>query len=150
MRFTVRKRFDGWVQGLVDAAVKRHLPDRETVIINAVQGIDRKDLAWHVDSPEFRKNVAQFVKEDVASDVAAEIDLDDLADKVAASRAYDIDAEDVARHMDAEDVASYVEVDTDTIAEKVCEEIDASSVASELDYDKLAEALVEKLKEAWA
>jgi hypothetical protein len=148
--FQIRKRFDGWSHGLVDAAVKRHLPDRETVIINAVKSIDRKDLAWHVDSPEFRKNVAQFVKEDVASDVAAEIDLDDLAEKIAASRSCNIDAEDVARHIDAEDVASYVDVDADTIAEKVAEDMDASDVARELDYDKLAEALVEKLKEAWA
>ena len=101
-------------------------------------------MAWHVDTPEFRKNVAQFVKESV------DIDTDELADKIAASRASYIDAEDVARHMDAEDVASYIDVDTDTIAEKVAEDLDASDVASELDYGKLAEALVEKLKEAWA
>ena len=148
MKFRIRERFDGWVKGMVNAAVWERMPDRETVIINAVKSIDRKDLAWHVDSPEFRKNVAQFVKEGVAWD--AEIDLDDLADKIAASRSCNIDAEDVARHIDAEDVASYVDVDADTIAEKVAEDLDASDVARELDYDKLAEALVEKLKEAWA
>jgi hypothetical protein len=142
----MRKRFSDWLQGLVDAAVARQLPDREELVIHTIRGIDRKDLAWHLDTPDFRKNVAQFAKEGLAE----EIDLDDLAEKIAASRSVDIDAEDVARHMDAEDVASYVDVDTDTITEKVCEEIDASSIASELDYDKLAEVLVSKLKEAWA
>jgi hypothetical protein len=73
-----------------------------------------------------------------------EIDLGDLAGKIAAQRSFDIDAEDVARHMDAEDVASYVDVDTDTIAEKVAEEIDVSEC---VDYDRLAAALVRKLKE---
>lgn len=142
----IAQRLNKWFQGVVDAAVKRHLPDTEMVMINAIKSIDKKDLAWHIDSPEFRKNVAQFVAESMSD----EIDLDDLADKVAETRARDIDAEDVARHMDAEDVASYVDVDADTIAEKLAEEVDAGDVARELDYDKLAEALVSKLKEAWA
>jgi hypothetical protein len=135
----LKERFDTWVQGMVNEAVKRHMPDRETVIINAISGIDRKDLAWHVDTPDFRKNVAQFVKEELEDD----IDTSEIARKIAET----MDAEDVAHYMDAEDVANYIDVDSDTIAEKVAAEID---VASCIDYDQLAEKLVEKLKEAWA
>jgi hypothetical protein len=75
--------------------------------------------------------------------VIDQIDLGGIADKTAEM----ISVEDVAYHLDTEDVASYIEVDTDTIAEKVAEDIDVSEC---VDYDKLAEALVGKLKEAWA
>lgn len=161
------KRVREWVQARIDDAVRRRMPDPEALMINAIRGIDRKDLAWHVDTPEFRKNVAQLVKEgndflhelsaltascddlraavsrQVADRVIDQIDLGDIAGKTAEM----ISAEDVAYHMDAEDVAGYVEVDADTIAEKVAEDIDVSEC---VDYDKLAEALVSKLKEAWA
>jgi hypothetical protein len=135
----LRERFDAWVQGMVDAAVARRMPDPDTLMINAVRSVDRKDLAWHVDTPEFRKNVAQFVKESVVDS----IDTGRIAEQIAET----ISAEDVAYHMDAEDVAGHVDVDADEIAEKVAGEID---VASCIDYDQLAEKLVEKLKEAWA
>ena len=135
----IRERFNAWVQGMVNEAVKRHMPDPDMLMINTVRSIDRKDLAWHVDTPEFRKNVAQFVKEGVAD----EIDTARIAEQIAET----ISAEDVAYHMDAEDVAGHVDVDADEIAEKVAEEIDVSSC---IDYDTLAEKLVEKLKEAWA
>lgn len=133
----LKERFDAWVQGMVDAAVTRRMPDPDTLMINAVRSVDRKDLAWHVDTPEFRKNVAQFVKEELEDD----IDTSEIASKIAET----MDAEDVAQYMDAEDVANYIDVDSDTIAEKVAEDID---VASCIDYDKLAEAVIQKLKEA--
>lgn len=135
----LRDRFGAWVQGMVNDAVWERMPDRETVILNAISGIDRKDLAWHVDTPEFRKNVAQFVKEQLEDD----IDLGEIAEKVGAR----IDASDIAYHLDASDVAESVDVDLDEVAERVAGEIDVSAC---VDYDKLAEALVSKLKEAWA
>jgi hypothetical protein len=138
---SIRQRFNAWIQGKVDAAVARHLPDREAVIISAINGIDRKDLAWHVDTPDFRKNVAQFVREALEDD----IDTDEIAEKVAGK----IDASDVASYMDASDVASNLDIETSEIAERVMDDLDMSSLAEELDYDKLAEALVCKLKEAW-
>ena len=143
MRFNVRKRFDGWVQGLVQDAVKKCMPCTDDVLYEVVNRMDMGVLA-NLLAPN------DCLTRAVAEQVGEEIDLDDLADKIAASRSCNIDAEDVARHIDAEDVASYVDVDTDTIASKVAEDLDASDVASELDYDKLAEALVAKLKEAWA
>jgi len=138
----LRERFNAWVQGKVDAAVARRMPDEDLLMINTVRSIDRKDLAWHVDTPEFRKNVAQFVKEELEDD----IDTDEIAEKVAGK----IDASDVASYMDASDVASNLDIETSEIAEKVMDDLDMSSLAEELDYDKLAEALVSKLKEAWA
>ena len=102
------KRLREWVRGRVDAVilpvVKRCMPDQETILLNAIRMIDRKDLAWHVDTPDFRKNVAQFVKEQLEED----IDLGEIAEKVGQR----IDASDIAYHIDAEDVAGYVEVDT--------------------------------------
>ena len=137
------KRLREWVRGRVDAVilpvVKRCMPDQETILLNAIRMIDRKDLAWHVDTPDFRKNVAQFVKEQLEED----IDLGEIAEKVGQR----IDASDIAYHIDAEDVAGYVEVDTDDLASKVAEEIDVTGC---VDYDRLAESLVSKLKEAWA
>jgi hypothetical protein len=100
------------------------MPDPDTLMINAVRSVDRKDLAWHVDTPEFRKNVAQFVKEELEDD----IDTSEIARKIAET----MDAEDVATHMDAEDVANYIDV------------------SSCIDYHTLAAKLVAKLKEAWA
>jgi len=144
----IGKRFREWVQARIDAAI---LPQVQRCVTDVAQPVDYQRLALEVGClQEFRRELAAEMTAQLAERVIEEIDLDDMADKVAASRARDIDAEDVARHMDAEDVASYVDVDTDTITEKVCDEIDASSIASELDYDKLAEALVSKLKEAWA
>jgi hypothetical protein len=137
----LRERFNAWVQGMVDAAVARHLPDRETVIINAISGIDRKDLAWHVDTPDFRQNVAQFVKEGLEDD----IDTDEIIRKVVRQ----IDASEVASYIDTSDVACYLDIDSSEIAERVMDDLDMSSLAEELDYDKLTEALVCKLKEAW-
>ena len=137
----LRERFNAWVQGKVDAAVARRMPDPDTLMINAVRSVDRKDLAWHVDTPDFRKNVAQFVKEELEDD----IDTDEIARKVGETK----DASDIAGHIDMDDVCNNLDVSnyTDEIAEKVAEEIDVSSC---IDYDTLAEKLVEKLKEAWA
>jgi hypothetical protein len=144
----IGKRFRDWVQARIDAAI---LPQVQRCVADVAQPVDYQRLALEVGClQEFRRELAATVTEQLTERVIEEIDLDDMADKIADSRARDIDAEDVARHMDAEDVASYVDVDADTIAEKVCDEIDASSIASELDYDKLAAALVSKLKEAWA
>jgi hypothetical protein len=136
----LRERFNAWVQGMVDAAVARHLPDRETVIINAISGIDRKDLAWHVDTPDFRQNVAQFVKEGLEDD----IDTDEIIRKVVRK----IDASEVASYIDTSDVACNLDIDSSEIAERVMDDLDMSSLAEELDYDKLASAVVSRLKEA--
>ena len=137
------KRLREWVQARIDAVllpvVRRCMPDQETILLNAIRMIDRKDLAWHVDTPDFRQNVAQFVKEQLEGD----IDLGEIAEKLGER----IDASDIAYHLNAADVAAEVDVDLDAIAEKVAGEIDVSSC---VDYDKLAEALVSKLKEAWA
>lgn len=137
----IRERFNAWVQGMVDAAVQRRMPDVDTLMINAVRSVDRKDLAWHVDTPEFRKNVAQFVKEGLEDD----IDTDEIARVVGET----MDASDIAGHIDMDDVCNNLDVSNylDEIAEKVGEEIDVSSC---IDYDQLAEKLVDKLKEAWA
>jgi hypothetical protein len=118
-------------------------------VTDVAQPVDYQRLALEVGClQEFRRELASSLQSEVSETLTErlvdEIDLDDLADKVAARRSFDIDAEDVARHMDAEDVASYVDVDTDTIAEKVAEEIDVSEC---VDYDRLAAALVRKLKE---
>lgn len=137
----IRERFNAWLQGMVDAAVQRRMPDVDTLMINAVRSVDRKDLAWHVDTPEFRKNVAQFVKEGLEDD----IDTDEIARVVGET----MDASDIAGHIDMDDVCNNLDVSNylDEIAEKVGEEIDVSSC---IDYDQLAEKLVDKLKEAWA
>lgn len=136
----IRERFNAWVQGMVDAAVQRRMPDVDTLMINAVRSVDRKDLAWHVDTPEFRKNVAQFAKEALEDD----IDTNEIARVVGET----MDASDIAGHIDMDDVCNNLDVSNylDEIAEKVAEEIDVSSC---IDYDTLAEKLVDKLKEAW-
>jgi len=137
---SIRQRFNAWIQGKVDAAVARYMPSGEAVIISAINGIDRKDLAWHVDTPDFRKNVAQFVKEELEGD----IDTDEIVRKVVR----EIDASEVASYMDTSDVASNLDIEPSEIAERVLDDLDMSSLAEELDYDKLAVALVCKLKEA--
>lgn len=141
MKFKLRERFDGWVQGLVDAAVKRHIPTQQSMINAVSTQLNYDGLAQRLkDDATFVRGVSEWVSEGV------DIDTDDLAGDIAAN----FTAEDIAYHIDGEEVARHIEVDEDSIAEKVCEEIDVASIASELDYDKLAEALVEKLKEAWA
>lgn len=143
------KRVREWVQARLDAAVMRHV---QAFARESAEAIDYGRLALEVSTlQEFRRelvdSMAKGMRLDVAAniarDVAEEIDTGEIA-AVVADR---ISAEDVAYHMDAEDVAGYVEVDADTIAEKVADDIDVSEC---VDYDKLAEALVSKLKEAWA
>jgi hypothetical protein len=122
----LKERFDAWMKRLVAEAVSERVPGAAEIaqLLNAQ--IDYADLI-----------------DQTVSRLEDDIDTDEIARKVGNT----ISASDVAYHMDAEDVASYVEVDADEIAEKVAEEIDVSSC---IDYDKLAEALVSKLKEAWA
>lgn len=143
------KRVSEWVQARIDAAI---LPRVRECVTEMAQPIDYGKLALEVSTlQEFRRELADSmakgmrldVAANIARDVCDEIDTGEIADALADR----ITAEDVAYHMDAEDVASYIEVDTDTIAEKVAEDIDVSEC---VDYDKLAEALVSKLKEAWA
>jgi hypothetical protein len=145
----IGKRLREWVQARIDAAI---LPQVRRCVADVAQPVDHQRLALEVGClQEFRRELAASMQSEVSETLTErlvdEIDLDDLADKVAARRSFDIDAEDVARHMDAEDVASYVDVDTDTIAEKVAEEIDVFEC---VDYDRLAAALVSKLKEVLA
>jgi hypothetical protein len=149
------KRVRDWVQARIDAAI---LPQVHRCVTDVAQPIDYTKLAAEVgclqafrddlvrlisSSGDFRSALGMRVMADISQELIDQIDLGDIADKLADG----ISAEDVAYHMDAEDVAGYVEVDTDSIAEKVAEDIDVSEC---VDYDKLAETLVSKLKEAWA
>lgn len=137
-KFNVRQRVREWVDRKIADAVQQHMPSKDTLIRVAVSQIDKQAVAELVDTPTFRKNVAAFVSE--------AIDLDELAEKAAES----VDVSDVAHYMDASDVAAHVDVDTSDIADRVMEDLDVSELAGHLDYDKLAEVLVSKLKEAWA
>jgi hypothetical protein len=132
----LKERFDAWVQGMVQEAVKKYLPSNSDLMYDFIQRMDMQPLARLVATND---DLTRAVIEQLED----EIDTGEIASKIAET----ISAEDVAYHMDAEDVAGHVEVDTDEIAEKVAGEIDVSSC---IDYDKLAEALVDKLKEAWA
>jgi hypothetical protein len=145
------KRVRDWVQARIDAAI---LPQVRRCVTDVAQPVDYQRLALEVGClQEFRRELASVVagcddlraevSRQLADRVIDQIDTSDLSEKVAGT----ISAEDVAYHMDAEDVAGYVEVDTDDIASKVAEEIDVSEC---VDYDRLAETLVSKLKEAWA
>lgn len=145
------KRLREWVQARIDAAI---LPMVRRCVTDVAQPVDYQKVALEVAClQEFRKELAWVIakSDDLKAEVSRQLadrvvdqfDTSDLADKVAET----ISAEDVAYHMDAEDVAAHVDVDTDDIASKVAEEIDVSDC---VDYDKLAETLVSKLKEAWA
>ena len=143
------KRLREWVQARIDAAI---LPVVRRCVTDTAEPVDYGRLALEVSTlQEFRRELVESmakgmrldVAANIARDVCDEIDTGEIADALADR----ISAEDVAYHLDTEDVASYIEVDTDTIAEKVAEDIDVSEC---VDYDKLAEALVSKLKEAWA
>jgi hypothetical protein len=145
------KRLRDWVQARVDAVI---LPVVRQCVTDAAEPVDYQRLALEVGClQEFRRELAatvatcddlrSAVSRQLADRVIDQIDDNDIARKVGEA----ISAEDVAYHMDAEDVAGYVEVDTDDIASKVAEEIDVSGC---VDYDRLAETLVSKLKEAWA
>lgn len=145
------KRVRDWVQARFDAAV---LPIVKRCVTDAAEPVDYRRLALEVGVlQEFRRELAGAVAHDddlraaVSRQLADRgfdlIDTADIAERVAET----MDASDVAGYIDAEDVAAHVEVDTDDIASKVAEEIDVSEC---VDYDKLAETLVSKLKEAWA
>jgi hypothetical protein len=139
---TLRERFDAWVQGMVNKAVKRHIPDPQSLVNAVVTVLDYPQLiARLADSDELCEAAAQKASERVEDD----IDTDEIARKVAET----VDASDVASHIDMDDVCNNLDVSNylDEIAEKLGEEIDVSSC---IDYDQLAEKLVEKLKEAWA
>ena len=145
------KRLREWVRSRVDAVI---LPVVKRCVTDATEPVDYLRLALAVGClQEFRRELAgelatsddlrNAVSRQLADRVIDQIDDNDIARKVGET----ISAEDVAYHMDAEDVAGYVEVDTDDLASKVAEEIDVTGC---VDYDRLAETLVSKLKEAWA
>lgn len=139
---TIKERFDAWVQGMVDAAVQRHVPDPSILFAVARDNVDYDRLAGSLaDSDELRRSVAK----QVTARVIDEIDTDAIAKEVGAM----IDAGDVAYHIDVSDVASNLDIDTCDIASRIADDMDMSSVAEELDYDKLAEVLVGKLTKAW-
>jgi len=138
----MRERFDAWVQGMVNEAVKRHMPAPQSLVNAVQQTMDYPRLiAAMADNDALCEAAAQKASERVEDD----IDTDEIARKVAES----VDASDVASHIDMDDVCNNLDVSNylDEIAEKVAEEIDVSSC---INYDTLAEKLVEKLKEAWA
>jgi hypothetical protein len=134
----LKERFDAWVQGMVQDAVKKYLPSNSDLMYDFIQRMDMQPLACLVAAND---DLTSRLVSEVREQLEEDIDTDEIARKVAET----ISAADVADHMDAEDVAGHVEVDADEIAEKVAEDIDVSSC---IDYDKLAEALVTKLKEA--
>jgi len=134
----IRERFDAWVQGMVQDAVKKYLPSNSDLMFDFYRRMDIQPLAKLVaTNDDLTRRVVEQLEDD--------IDTDEIARKVAET----MDASDVASHIDIDDacfnlaVSNYV----DDIAEKVAEEIDVSSC---IDYDHLAAKLVEKLKEAWA
>ena len=143
---SIRQRFNAWIQGKVDAyaqdkireAVKFYLPSNSDLMAEFIQRMDIQPLAELVATNDDLTRA-------VVSELEDGIDTDDIAEKVARG----LDASDVASYMDASDVASNLDIDSSEIAERVLEDLDMSSLAEELDYDKLAEALVGKLKEAW-
>ena len=121
------KRLREWAQARLEAAI---LPVVQRCVNSAAVPVDYGRLR-------------DEISEQIAESVVEKIDTCSIAERVAEG----IDVTDVAYHMDAEDVAGYVDVDLDDIATRVADQIDASQC---VDYDKLAEALVSKLKEAWA
>ena len=135
----LRERFDAWVQGMVQDAVKKYLPSNSDLMFDFYKRMDMQPLAELVATNDDLTRA-------VVSELEDDIDTDDIAEKVAGK----IDASEVASYMDASDVASNLDIETSEIAERVMDDLDMSSLAEELDYDKLAEALVSKLKEAWA
>ena len=142
----LRERFDRWVQHYFDAwveakvrnAVSFYLPSNSDLMCEFIRRMDIQPLSALVAANiDLQRAVAEQVQDGV--------DVEDIADKVARK----VDASDVASYMDASDVASNLDIDTYDLASRVADDLDMSSVAEELDYDKLAEVLVCKLKEAW-
>lgn len=121
------KRLREWAQARVDAAI---LPVVKRCVAESAKPVDYDRLQADV-------------SRQLADRVIDQIDTGRIAEQIADT----ISTSDVADHIDAEDVASYVDVDLDDVATRVADQIDASAC---VDYDKLAEALVSKLKEAWA
>ena len=134
----IRERFNVWVQGKVDAAVKHYLPSNSDLMFEFYKRMDMQPLAELVATND---DLTRAVVEQLEDD----IDTDEIARKVAET----IDASDVASHLDASDIAANVDIDIADITAHVMEDFDMSSLAEDLDYDKLAEALVCKLKEVW-
>jgi len=142
----LRERFDRWVQHYFDAWVEAkvrnsvafYMPSNSDLMAEFVQRMDILPLSQLVAVNE-RLTVA------VAEQMEDSIDTDEIIRKVVRQ----IDASEVAAYIDTSDVASNLDIDSSEIAERVMDDLDMSSLAEELDYDKLAEAVVGKLKEAW-
>ena len=138
----LKERFDAWVQGMVQDAVKKYLPSNSDLMYDFIQRMDMQPLACLVAAND---DLTSRLVSEVREQLEEDIDTDEIARKVAET----MDASDIAGHIDMDDVCNNLDVSNylDEIAEKVAEEIDVSSC---IDYDTLAEKLVEKLKEAWA
>ena len=134
----VQHYFDAWVEEKVWNSVSFLLPSNSDLMCEFIRRMDIQPLAALVAGNDDLTRA-------VVSELEDGIDTDDIAEKVARG----VDASDVASYMDASDVASNLDIETSEIAERVLEDLDMSSLAEELDYDKLTEALVSKLKEAW-
>jgi hypothetical protein len=142
----LRERFDRWVQHYFDAWVEAkvrnsvafYLPSNSDLMAEFIQRMDIQPLSALVAaSRDLQRAIAEQVQDGV--------DVEDIAEQVARK----VDASDVASYMDASDVASNLDIDTYDLASRIADDLDLSSVAEELDYEKLAEVLVGKLKEAW-
>jgi hypothetical protein len=134
----VQHYFDAWVEAKVRDSVSFLLPSNSDLMCEFIRRMDIQPLSALVAANrDLQRAVAEQVQDGV--------DTDEIAERVSSR----IDASDVAYHIDASDVASNMDIDTCEIASRIADDLDMSSLAEELDYDKLAEAVVGKLKEAW-
>jgi len=136
----LKERFDAWVQGMVQEAVKKYLPSNSDLMYDFIQRMDMQPLACLVASND---DLTSRLVSEVSEQLEDDIDTDEIARKVAET----MDASDIAGHIDMDDVCNNLDVSNylEEIASKVAEEIDVSSC---IDYDTLCEKLVAKLKEA--
>tara|TARA_R100000234_G_scaffold111127_1_gene83951 strand:- start:1510 stop:2004 length:495 start_codon:yes stop_codon:yes gene_type:complete len=81
-----------------------------------------------------------------ASDVASEIDMYELVDKLdACDIAYYVETYSVAEEMDKEDIASYIDVDYEYLEKQ----IDYDEVGGNLDYSVITDELDKEELKAW-
>jgi hypothetical protein len=136
----LRERFAAWVQGMVRESTLHHLRTDSELMYELTQRMDLQPLACLVAAND---DLTSRLVSEVSEQLEDDIDTDEIARKVAET----MDASDIAGHIDMDDVCNNLDVSnyTDEIAEKVANEIDVDSC---IDYDKLADAVIQKLKEA--
>ena len=138
----LKERFNIWLDDKVYYSVDRLMPGEGALANLLVQRLDRDALSERIAANEDMRLAVSLRLQMSALDG---IDTDEIAEKAARG----IDAADVAYHMSVDDVAANMDIDIGDVASRLADDLDMSSLAEELDYDKLAQALVCKLKEAW-